>query len=799
MEGNSVQTDLPPSSSSASPSSNGTTSASHHHAHHHSRSNAQFDSDDEPIVSLFSAKDDPATVSFPSSASPLELAGEDDADEEALMKIKEDDEDEDSSDGHNKTNGTANGNGSANGKPEESSKKDERQQERVLRDQQKIQFDQDQKLQQYNRLKFLLEKTGLYSQFLSQRIAPSEQAPANANTNNNNNNNGTAPASASANGTTPTKGKATGRKGANKKKRKYEEKQQQVEAQQQQIQQIQQELQQTQSDSNKKQKQEQLAQRIITNFPQPKLITGGDLRPYQLAGVEWLVSLYENGLNGILADEMGLGKTVQCISLLAHLIAHGVSGPFLIIGPLSTLANWVREIQMWTSNKVPVIMYHGDKKEREQLRLKHLRRTNKDFPVVVCSYEMVIRDRKYLTKFHWKYLIVDEGHRVKNFNCKLLKDLRTFTSANRLLLTGTPLQNNLRELWSMLNFLLPDIFDDVESFERWFDFSSIGEKAGHSQIIEQEEQNQIVTKLHDILRPFLLRRLKTDVELELPKKQEKLVFTGLSKLQTMYYKATLEKNLDKVLSEESQRQLKNSGSSLQNMLMQLRKVCNHPFLFEWPTNKKGEDIIDESMILSSGKMMVLDRILSKMYQGGHKVLIFSQMTRMLDILQDYMVMRGYQYSRIDGSSPQQEREANIQSFNNRKDVFCFLLSTRAGGLGINLTAADTVIFYDNDWNPQMDLQAQDRCHRIGQTKPVKVYRFATANSIESRILERQSSKMKLEQLVIQKGNFLGVKSKSKISVDELQELLETETPNDNTSAGKVTEKITDDFLFQWDD
>jgi ATP-dependent DNA helicase len=410
---------------------------------------------------------------------------------------------------------------------------------------------------------------------------------------------------------------------------------------------------------------------------------------------------------------------------------------------------------------------------------------------------MVIRDRKYLTKFHWKYLVVDEGHRVKNFNCKLLKDLRTFSSANRLLLTGTPLQNNLRELWSMLNFLLPDIFDDVDSFERWFDFSSIGDKSGNNQIIEQEQQNQIVTKLHDILRPFLLRRLKTDVELELPKKQEKLVFTGLSKLQTKYYKAVLEKNLDKVLSPEAQKQLKNSGSSLQNMLMQLRKVCNHPFLFEWPTNKKGEDIIDESLISSSGKMMVLDRLLSRLFQEGHKVLIFSQMTRMLDILEDYLTMRGYQYSRIDGSSAQQDREANIQTFNSRPDVFCFLLSTRAGGLGINLTAADTVIFYDNDWNPQMDLQAQDRCHRIGQTKPVKVYRLATANSIESRILERQSSKMKLEQLVIQKGNFIGVKSKSKISVDELQELLESEkAPSDNLLTD-VTDKISDEFLFQW--
>jgi len=379
----------------------------------------------------------------------------------------------------------------------------------------------------------------------------------------------------------------------------------------------------------------------------------------------------------------------------------------------------------------------------------------------------------------------------------LIRELKSYHSANRLLLTGTPLQNKLSELWSMLNFLLPDIFDDLDSFQQWFDFSEIGQKDGHTKVIAQEEEHGIVTKLHEILRPFLLRRMKTDVELQLPSKKEKIIHTTLTSLQSKYYMAILAKNLQSLLSPEAIKVLRNRGTSSEmNMLMQLRKCCNHPYLFEWPTNSKGEEKVDENLIKVSGKLQMMDRLLPRLKKEGHRVLIFSQMTRVLDIVEDYLNLRNYTFSRIDGTTPQIEREEQIQEFNlPQSKKFIFLLSTRAGGLGVNLTGADTVIFYDNDWNPQMDLQAQDRCHRIGQTKPVRVYRLATANSIESRILERQESKMKLERLVIQKGNFVGVKAKSSLSAEILEELLNTEIP----SLVGHTEEINDDFLFNFGD
>jgi len=489
---------------------------------------------------------------------------------------------------------------------------------------------------------------------------------------------------------------------------------------------------------------------------------------------------------------MGLGKTIQCIALFAHLFHHGVKGPFMVVGPMSTLGNWVREVKKWAPT-LPVVMYHGSKEEREQIRSKTLKKNIQVLPIVITSYEIVMRDRKYLSKFKWKYIVVDEGHRIKNLNCKLVRELKSYTTANRLLLTGTPLQNNLSELWSLLNFLLPDIFDDLDSFQSWFDFSDIGEKGGH-KIIALEESNHCVTKLHQILRPFLLRRVKNDVEMELPSKHEKIIMSTLTELQQKYYKAIINKTLPKLLSPQAFQQMKNKGSSLQNMLMQLRKCCNHPYLFEWPVDNKGNEIIDKNLITASGKTILLGRMLPRFKAEGHKILIFSQFTGVLNILEDFLCLLNMNYRRIDGTTTQVDREERIKEFNSNEDIFCFLLSTRAGGLGINLASANIVIFYDNDWNPQMDLQAQDRAHRIGQTKPVRVYKFVTANSVESKIVEKASDKMKLERLVIQKGNFRGVNSKSFLTEAELKELLDT----DALSLAGVTDEISDEFLFNWD-
>lgn len=274
---------------------------------------------------------------------------------------------------------------------------------------------------------------------------------------------------------------------------------------------------------------------------QPKSITGGVMKDYQLEGLEWLVSLYENGLNGILADEMGLGKTLQTISFLAFLREKGVWGPFLVVGPVSVLSSWVDEIGRWAPG-MPKVLYHGTPAERAEIRRTKMANLGPSFPVVCTNYEMVMNDKKFLAKFAWKFVIIDEGHRLKNMNCKLVQELKSYNSANRLLLTGTPLQNNLAELWSLLNFLLPEIFDDYAYFEEYFDFSKLQgkDKESHAAFLEEEKKNNIVGSLHALLKPFLLRRVKTDVETSLPPKKEYILYAPLSQTQKDLYGALLD-------------------------------------------------------------------------------------------------------------------------------------------------------------------------------------------------------------------------------------------------------------------
>jgi len=553
-----------------------------------------------------------------------------------------------------------------------------------------------------------------------------------------------------------------------------------------------------------------------TLVAQPELIVGGKLKHYQLEGLEWLVSLYENGLNGILADEMGLGKTLQCIAFLAFLREKSVYGPFLIAAPLSTLSNWESEIKKFAPS-MPCFVYHGNKAVRKGLREKHFGQWNgkrldlTKFPIIITSYEIIMHDKAYLEKFKWKFIIVDEGHRIKNLNCKLIKTLKQFDSANRLLLTGTPLQNSLTELWSLLNFILPDIFDDLEVFQRWFDVSGLTYEQDESldgSIFYNQSNLSLVSNLHTILKPFVLRRLKTEVERELPPKKEYLIFCGMSKLQLKYYDAALNHKLSEFVEAQLASNLASSGGTaterkraicknrklssrgkrlhdeineddlsdnefikhleeqvvfdaieqpaspayrhmrLQNLLMQLRKICNHPYLFFYPFNVKTDELlIDQNLVHNSGKMVILDQLLVALIKGHHRTLIFCQMTHMLDIIGDYLNWKNVEYCRIDGSTAQPVRETELQAFRS-KDIPVFLLSTRAAGLGINLVDADTVIFFDSDWNPQMDLQAQDRAHRIGQTKPVLIYRLLASNSIERKILDKASSKRRLERLVM---------------------------------------------------
>uniref|UniRef100_A0A5B6Z3R0 Putative ATP-dependent DNA helicase DDM1 n=1 Tax=Davidia involucrata TaxID=16924 RepID=A0A5B6Z3R0_DAVIN len=502
------------------------------------------------------------------------------------------------------------------------------------------------------------------------------------------------------------------------------------------------------------------------------LLTGGKLKSYQIKGVKWLISLWQNGLNGILADQMGLGKTIQTIGFLAHLKGKGLDGPYLVIAPLSTLSNWVNEISRFVPS-INAIIYHGDKKERDEIRRKHMPRTiGPKFPIIITSYEVAMNDaRKHLRHYNWKYIVVDEGHRLKNSKCKLLKELKWLPAENKLLLTGTPLQNNLAELWSLLNFILPDIFSSHEEFESWFDLSGKCNNEAMKEELEEKRRAQVVAKLHAILRPFLLRRMKADVEKMLPRKKEIILYANLTEHQKHFQDHLVNKTLENYLREKVDTGRGMKGK-LNNLMIQLRKNCNHPDLLESAFDGSYFYPPVEQIVEQCGKFRLLDRLLAKLFARKHKVLIFSQWTKILDIIDYYFSEKGFEVCRIDGSVKLAERKRQIQEFNDVNSNYrIFILSTRAGGLGINLTAADTCILYDSDWNPQMDLQAMDRCHRIGQTKPVHVYRLATAQSVEGRILKRAFSKLKLEHVVIGKGQFKQERTKPNSSDMEEEDLL----------------------------
>lgn len=512
---------------------------------------------------------------------------------------------------------------------------------------------------------------------------------------------------------------------------------------------------------------------------QPDCITG-KMKYYQLEGLNWMFQLYKHNINGILADEMGLGKTLQTISILGFLKStFKVEGPHIILTPRSTLDNWFCELKRWCPS-LRVVKLHGDRQLRDEIfstllfpgskvstdttcynelnesledeekdtdfcqnsegRLAY---TNFDYSdgnlqynVCLTTFEMAIKEKWRLQKINWKYCILDEAHRIKNEKSLLSEVVRLLKSKNRLLITGTPLQNNLKELWSLLNFLMPDLFSSSEDFESLFDFSKLD---------SDDKQKCVIKTLHQILRPFMLRRLKIDVERDLPPKRELYVYIGLSKLQKKIYSELLTRNLDVLNSACSNK------TQMLNLLMQLRKTCNHPYLFDGV--EPGPPYVEGfHMVEASGKMVLLHKLLPKLFSQGSRVLLFSQMTRLLDIIDDYLRWCGYPYCRIDGSTPGIERQERIDIFNKEgSDKLIFILSTRAGGIGINLATADVVILFDSDFNPQMDLQAMDRAHRIGQKKPVTVYRFVTEKTVEERIVERAAKKLKLDSLIIQQG------------------------------------------------
>lgn len=741
------------------------------------------------------------------------------------------------------------------------------------------------------------------------------------------------------------------------------------------------------------------------DIPQPKMLSC-QLKEYQLKGLNWLVNLYEQGINGILADEMGLGKTVQSISVMAYLAEnHNIWGPFLVIAPSSTLHNWQQEVSKFVPD-IKVLPYWGSAKDRKVLRKfwdrKHISyRRESPFHVLVTSYQLVVQDAIYFQKVKWQYMILDEAQAIKSSQSSRWKSLLGFHCRNRLLLTGTPIQNSMQELWALLHFIMPSLFDSHDEFSEWFskDIES------HAQSNTKLNEDQL-KRLHMILKPFMLRRIKKHVQKELGDKVEEDVFCDLTYRQRAYYSRLRDKISIMDLIEKAAVGDEQDTATLMNLVMQFRKVCNHPDLFEradttspfsfsqfaetasfmreghkievtysvrnpivyplprlvarqggrldlpgtdneksgwrgrylqhmmniWtPENIKrsiredgefawlrfadtsvgeacaiahrgiferaldlvgkpdkqarsqviydGHDednfkpahalfnisaeaarrscaevsterrlhsllsvsqtsfndaginviepcarpaasappielfsssqgviaenqnrifnlcvrralypldtrversLLDMKLPLSrfpvcgllpqpnneksrytnitvpsmrrfvtdSGKLARLDRLLRQLKEGGHRVLLYFQMTRMIDLMEEYLTYRNYKYCRLDGSTKLEDRRDTVADFQTRPEIFVFLLSTRAGGLGINLTSADTVIFYDSDWNPTIDSQAMDRAHRLGQTKQVTVYRLITRGTIEERIRKRALQKEEIQQVVI---------------------------------------------------
>ncbi|KAG0011179.1 choline dehydrogenase 6 [Entomortierella chlamydospora] len=532
----------------------------------------------------------------------------------------------------------------------------------------------------------------------------------------------------------------------------------------------------------------------------PSFKHGNQLRQYQMEGLNWLLDCWFNGQACIMADEMGLGKTVQSVTFLNEIHnTYHIRGPFLVIAPLSTIPHWHREFEAWT--EMNVVVFHGNIPSRNLIvdteyyykdAMGQIVPNLYKFDVLITTYEMIVAASAMLKPVAWRAIVVDEAHRLKNSASKVSEILKTYNLEHRVLLTGTPLQNSLDELFALLNFLEPTRFANEKAF-----------LAEYGNLKTAAE----VDKLQQLLKPLMLRRFKEDVEKSIPVKEETIIEVELTTTQKAFYRAILEKNFGFLKKGGA------AGPSLINIMMELRKCCIHPYLISGAEDR----IVSEKhattaeaqyqcLIDASGKLVLIDKLLKKLKEGGHKVLIFSQMTRCLDLLQDYLRGRAYPYERIDGSIRGDMRQAAIDRFSTTPDSFVFLLCTRAGGVGINLTAADTVVIFDSDWNPQNDLQATARCHRIGQTKPVQIYRLVTRNTYEKEMFDRASIKLGLDKAVLQKMDVMPSsddlsdmpKPPSSLSKKEVEELLKKGAygallDDDETSA-KFCEEDIDQIL-----
>lgn len=540
----------------------------------------------------------------------------------------------------------------------------------------------------------------------------------------------------------------------------------------------------------------------LTEAPQPKCIPSEmKLAPYQLIGLNWLALMHERGINGILADEMGLGKTIQVIAFLAYLRERlGMHRHHLVIVPASTLDNWEREFDVWCPD-IRLLQYYGTQEARSQIRY-YVTRHPEEVDVVLTTYNVAQtpEDRKLFKKLNFQYLIFDEAHMLKNMKSSRYQSLIKIKSKRRILLTGTPLQNNLVELMSLLVFTMPRMFmpkiTHVETL-----FSSASRTEGGKTEFERER----IEQAKKIMRPFVLRRLKDDVLKDLPKKSESVVRCPLSTSQAKLYKKLVDSFTREIKEHETE--VLDDDSSFANecndnmkkgagMLMAMRRLANHPMLMlnhyskdklrkmselmlNEPTHKDAnknlifEDMsvmhdyelhklcttykslekfkLEDKHICDSGKFQYLDKLLNDLEKSKQRCLLFSQFTMMLDIMEDFLNIRGYSFLRLDGTTKVSDRLSLIDEFNQNEEILVFLLSTKAGGLGINLTAASTVVIHDIDFNPYNDKQAEDRSHRMGQTRDVKVYKLISESTVEEGMLSIANEKLRLGMNMSEQG------------------------------------------------
>ncbi|XP_061176212.1 SWI/SNF-related matrix-associated actin-dependent regulator of chromatin subfamily A containing DEAD/H box 1B-like [Saccostrea echinata] len=524
----------------------------------------------------------------------------------------------------------------------------------------------------------------------------------------------------------------------------------------------------------------------ITKQPQ-NLSPGCQLKPFQMVGLNWLRIMHSQHLNGILADEMGLGKTIQTIAFIAHLLEEGETGPHVVIVPSSTIENWMREFETWCP-EVNLLVYYGSVEDRRQSRMSLLYDSSSRYNVVLTTYNMAtgsVEDRALFKKVNFHYAIFDEGHMLKNMSSLRYQNLMKIAAERRLLLTGTPLQNNLLELMSLLCFVMPEIFSGkTDQLKQMFSMINRGVDDKAKSKYERER----IQHAKRIMRPFVLRRLKSEVQRQLPQKKDRVLYCELIPQQRALYQQLITK-FKQVIKDDQVKESRDGAS----MLMQLRKASNHPLLLrnhytedklmkmakqltKEPSHRErgalaelihedmmvlndydimklcdqykkyiGSYKLDSQVIMESGKFRELEKLLETYESQGDRVLLFSQFTMMMDIMEDFLKTKNYSYLRLDGSTPVPERQELIDKFTKDESIFIFMLSTRAGGLGINLTAANVVIIHDIDFNPYNDKQAEDRCHRVGQTREVSIIRLISKDTVEEGMLRCARDKLKLEK------------------------------------------------------